>query len=265
MARPPCIKNILYVCGKGSKDSSFTHPYTCKMLLMHAGLTMGVCVQLYAKICLQKCGCVKCDPCACRCNCFAIMCKSICKSADMQNFVVRTHVKYVPCAMCMQEFVCNYVQKYVWMCEILHVWKVCACGCGCWSLFAKKGWKYVRMRKILHVCTCARCVYRSCGYGYQIFFAKKLWKCVCKCKLGCPEWGPALRPPRRDPDVLGVGAGRGWLNKTPGCPGAGPRRSLEGQGRAVLSSLEPDPRSRPGDPETGPRRFRGRGRSGLTL
>ena len=84
-------------------------------------------------------------------------------------------------------------------------------------------------------------------------------------KLGCPERGPAQGTPTRDPDVLEVGAGRGWLYKTPGCPEAGLRRSLEGQGRAVLSSLEPDPRSRPGDPEARPRGFRGRGRSGLTL
>ena len=28
-------------------------------------------------------------------------------------------------------------------------------------------------------------------------------------ELGCPERGPAPRTPRRDPDVLGVGAGRG--------------------------------------------------------
>ena len=27
--------------------------------------------------------------------------------------------------------------------------------------------------------------------------------------LVCPEWGPAPGTPRRDPDVLGVGAGRG--------------------------------------------------------
>ena len=28
-------------------------------------------------------------------------------------------------------------------------------------------------------------------------------------ELGCPERGPAPGTPRRDPDVLGVGAGRG--------------------------------------------------------
>ena len=27
--------------------------------------------------------------------------------------------------------------------------------------------------------------------------------------LVCPEWGPGPGTPRRDPDVLGVGAGRG--------------------------------------------------------
>ena len=76
--------------------------------------------------------------------------------------------------------------------------------------------------------------------------------------LGCPERGPAPGTPRRDPDVLRVGADY----KTPRCSRAGPRRSLEGQGGAVLTSLELDPRSRPGDPETGTRCFRGRGRSG---
>ena len=104
-------------------------------------------MQLYAKICLQKCGCVKCDPFACRCNCFAIMCKSICKSADMQNFVVRTHVKYVPCAMCMQEFVCNYEQKCtLW--QVFHFriivlrsfWRIfptLVFDADCWNSFLK--------------------------------------------------------------------------------------------------------------------------------
>ena len=48
---------------------------------------------------------------------------------------------------------------------------------------------------------------------------------------------------------------------------AWPRRSLEGQGGAVLTSLELDPRSRPGDPGAGPRggtpTFQGSGQVGV--
>ena len=46
------------------------------------------------------------------------------------------------------------------------------------------------------------------------------------------------------------GRGRSRLTlKTSGCPGAGPRMFLRKKGRSVLTSLEPDTESRPGDPD----------------
>ena len=44
-------------------------------------------------------------------------------------------------------------------------------------------------------------------------------------ELVCPERGPAPGTPRRDPDIWGVGAGRGCLCRPQGAPGQGPEGS----------------------------------------
>ena len=52
--------------------------------------------------------------------------------------------------------------------------------------------------------------------------------------LGCPGRGAASGTPRGGPRHIGVGAGRGQHFSPRGVNRAWPRRSLEGQGGAVL-------------------------------
>ena len=115
---------------------------------------------------------VKCVWCACRYGCFlfAIVCKNVCNSADVQNFA--RPLKCQICVMCMQvlqlEFVCKKLWKCVqkWEYASAHMHNVCDMRAG----FATGVFFAIMCAKVkFH--TCAKCVRCTCRFRNWSLFA----------------------------------------------------------------------------------------------